>query len=166
MTIQDINKYFLAEKYESLFFIIFGLLAFALSIYGLFFLKTKFWYDGAIPLILVGLIQVVVGTTVYLRSDADIVRANEYLTKERSKFKTEELPRMEIVNKNFDSYRNIEIILAVVGLLVVFFNYKETESFWFGLGMMLTIQSLAMLGLDFFVEQRADIYTELVKKIL
>lgn len=166
MTIQDINKYFLAEKYESLFFIIFGLLAFALSAYGLFFLKTKFWYGGAIPLILVGLIQIVVGTTVYLRSDADIVRANEYLTKERSKFKTEELPRMEIVNKNFDSYRNIEIILAVVGLLVVFFNYKETESFWFGLGVMLTIQSLVMLGLDFFAEQRADIYTELVKKVL
>jgi hypothetical protein len=166
MTNQDITKYFLAEKSESLFFILLGIVAIGVAVYGLVFQKTAFVVGAAIPMVLVGLIQLVVGTSVYFRSDKDIARVSQMMQQERTKIATEELPRMQVVNKNFDVYKTIEIILLITGLLLVAFFYKQVNSFWLGLGITLSIESAIMLVLDFFAERRADIYTALLERFL
>ncbi len=166
MTNQDITKYFLAEKSESLFFILLGIVAIGVAVYGLVFQKTAFVVGAAIPMVLVGLIQLVVGTSVYVRSDKDIARVSQMMQQERTKIVTEELPRMQVVNKNFDIYKTIEIVLLITGLLLLAFFYNQANSFWLGLGITLSIESAIMLVLDFFAERRADIYTALLERFM
>jgi predicted membrane channel-forming protein YqfA (hemolysin III family) len=111
LTKTDIEKYFTAEKNESLLFIIIGVAAIMVAIVFFFYLKTN-WYKGAaIPFVVVGIMHLVVGSIVYKRSDGDrkrIVYAYDMISVD---LKTKEIPRMELVNKNFIIYRYTEIVL-------------------------------------------------------
>ena len=65
----DIERYFIAEKSESLWFIIFGIAAICLAIIFFFFIKTN-WYKGAaIPILIFGILQLAAGYTVFKSSD-------------------------------------------------------------------------------------------------
>lgn len=46
----DIEKYFIAEKSESMLFLVFGLIAISLSIFFFSYLKTNFYKGAAVPL--------------------------------------------------------------------------------------------------------------------
>lgn len=162
-----IHKYFMAEKQESLLFLIVGMVAIILAIIFLFFIKTNssFYKGAAIPLIFVGLIQCVVGYTVWARSDKQRIDVAYKIGMEPAGFvKNEELPRMQIVNKNFVIYRYTELVLATVGIVLIFlFRNNPGNSFWFGLGITLAVQSLIMLGADYFAEKRALNYTKQIE---
>jgi predicted membrane channel-forming protein YqfA (hemolysin III family) len=159
-TKQDIERYFIAEKQESLIFIIIGGLAIVLALVAWFYGKASFFRGAAIPLLIVGLIQGIVGYTVYKRSDDDRVRNVYAYDMNPGQLKSDELPRMEKVNKNFDIYFGIEVALAVLGVvLVIYFRRKPAQLFWYGFGVALAIQALVMLTADYFAEKRADKYT-------
>lgn len=156
----DIEKYFFAEKQESLLFIVVGVIALLTAIAFLIWGKTLFFRGAAIPLLLIGIIQLVVGFTVYQRSDEDRKRNVYAYDMNPGELKNKELPRMEKVNKNFVIYRWIEIVLTIVGLLIVFFSRKDpARLFWYGLGVALTIQAVIMLLADYSAENRAGKYT-------
>jgi hypothetical protein len=72
MTKRDLYQYFWAEKSESLLFVIFGAGSILAALARLLYLRSRFAYGAAIPMLLVGLIQVVVGSTVYLRNDQQV----------------------------------------------------------------------------------------------
>jgi hypothetical protein len=114
----------------------------------------------AIPLVAVALIQLVVGTTVYIRSPKDIEKVNAILKNEPATMKSEEQTRMQVVMKNFVIYRNIEIALIIFGGILLFF--AQAESIWKGVGLGLVIQASLMLGLDYFAEQRGKVYSQYV----
>ncbi len=78
------------------------------------------------------------------------------------KIKTEEIPTMEVVMKNFLWYKYIEIVLILIGL--VFFFFIEALV-WRGLGLGLTIQSGFMLLLDFFAMTRGQAYLDELYKM-
>lgn len=173
LTRSDIERYFVAEKQESLLFLIVGIAAIVFAIVCISFLKTSFWKGAALPLLIVGLIQVIVGFTVYKRSDEDRIR-NVYAYESPSELKAKELPRMEVVNKNFVIYRWVEIALLVIGIALIV-KFKEPlnnttnwggNSFWYGLGVFLAIQSALMLGADYFAEKRALHYTKLLTEFV
>ena len=88
-----IQNYFTAERFESLFFIGVGVMAMLLSVYFIFVLKKPFFYGMAISLIFVALIQLVVGTIVFLRSPKDSSRVENILKNEPSLIQSEEIPR-------------------------------------------------------------------------
>lgn len=165
-----IHKYFVAEKQESLLFLVVGIVAIILALLFFFFIKSNpsFYKGAAIPLLLIGLIQATVGYTVWARSDKQRMDVAYKMGMEPVGFiKNEELPRMQIVNKNFVIYRYTEIVLAITGIaLFVLFRNKTEKAFWFGLGITLAIQSVLMLGADYFAEQRAKIYTAELNKII
>ncbi len=161
----DIEKYFTAEKSESLLFIFIGIAAVIAAIIFFFFLKTNFYKGMAWPLILIALIQISVGYSVYKRSDSDRQRNVYAYDLNPSELKSKEIPRMEQVNKNFVLYRWIEIGLAIAGLILIYIYRSNTEkSFLFGLGLGLAIQALIMLGADYFAEARAKEYTKGLKE--
>jgi drug/metabolite transporter (DMT)-like permease len=167
LTKADIEKYFTAEKSESLLFIIMGIIAITLAILFFFVFKTNMHKGAAIPFLLVGFIHLVVGYTVYKRSDADRIRNVYALDMNPSKFKTDELPRMQVVNKNFVAYRYTEIALAIVGFVLIFlFRGNADKQFWFGLGWALAIEALVSLGADYFAEQRATLYTNQIVELI
>ena len=131
----DIEKYFIAEKNESILLIIIGIAAIVLAIIFFFFIKTN-WHKGtAIPFFIIGIMHLVAGYTVYQRSDADR-RQNVYAyDMNPSTLKVKEIPRMETVNKNFVIYRYTEIFLLLAGIfLFVYFRNDSTKAFldWAG----------------------------------
>ncbi len=156
----DIEKYFIAEKQESLVFIGIAIAAFIAAIVFVFFLKTSFYKGAAIPLVLIGLLMGVVGYTVYSRSDkqrTDMVYAYDM---NPDKLKKEELPRMKTVMKNFVIYRYVEIVLVIAGLgMFYYFSNNPTKDFWKGLGAGLFIMSILALSADYFAERRGHVYT-------
>lgn len=161
----DIEKYFTAEKSESLLFVIIGIAAIVLAVIFFFFLKTNFYKGMALPLLLIALIQITVGYSVYKRSDDDRKRNTYAYDLNPSDLKNKEIPRMEKVNKNFVLYRWIEIALIVAGLLLIFlYRSKPESSFLYGIGIGLAIQAVIMLGADYFAEARAKVYTDGLKE--
>lgn len=159
-----IEKYFNAEKYESVLFVLVGVVAIVIATY--FFVKVKqpFYRGMAYPLIAIALIQIIVGSTVYFRSPKDIVKVNELVQTNSVKIQTDEIPRMEVVMKNFEIYRWVEIVLLVIGL-IMFFSFLPM-TFLKGIGLGLFVQAGFMLLLDFFAESRGEIYLEYLRALI
>lgn len=165
-----IYKYFIAEKQESLLFLIIGIAAILLAIVFWFFIKSNpsFFKGAAIPLLAIGLIQLVVGYTVYSRTDKQKKDIAYNIGIEPVSFvKHTELPRMEKVMTNFVIYRWVEIAFIITGLVLIFlFKSNTGKAFWYGLGMALAIQAVLMLGADYFAEKRGKLYIEELQKII
>jgi uncharacterized membrane protein HdeD (DUF308 family) len=155
----DIEKYFNAEKQESLIAVLIGVAVIIAAIVFFFFLKTNFYKGAAIPLLLIGLLIGVVGFIVYKRSDSDRQRNVYAYDMNPGELKENELPRMKTVMKNFVMYRNIEIFLFLAGAaLYIYFIRDFTKDFWRGFGLALAVMSILALTADFFAEKRGKIY--------
>ncbi len=165
-----IYRYFSGEKQESLLFLIVGIVAVLLAAVFWFFIKTNpsFYKGFAIPLIAIGLIQMIVGYTVYSRTDKQQKDIAYNMGMEPVNYiKHTELPRMEKVMKNFLIYRWVEIAFIIAGLVLIFlFRSDPGKAFWFGLGIALALQAMIMLGADYFAEKREKIYVEELQKMI
>lgn len=165
-----IYKYFIAEKQESLLFLIVGIVAVLLAIVFWFFIKSSpsFFKGAAIPLLAIGIIQIVVGYSVYSRTDkqkADI--AYNIGMEPVAYVKQTEQPRMKTVMRNFVIYRWVEIAFIIAGLVLIFlFRSNPDKTFWYGFGVALAIQAIIMLGADYFAEKRGKVYTDELQKII
>jgi hypothetical protein len=165
-----IYKYFIAEKQESLLFLIVGMVAVLLAVVFWFFIKSNpsFFKGAAVPLLAIGLIQVIVGYSVYSRTDkqkADI--AYNIGMEPVSYVKQTEQPRMKTVMRNFVIYRWLEIAFIIAGLVLIFlFKSNPDKSFWYGFGIALAIQAIIMLGADYFAEKRGKMYVNELEKIV
>jgi hypothetical protein len=112
----------------------------------------------AIPFILVGILELVVGYTIVRRSPVDILRVEKMINDEPQKIASEEIPRMEKVMSNFKVFRIAEIILIGIGILLMYHTLNDTFSR--GLGLGLFFQASTVLSLDFFAERRGHMYLE------
>ena len=153
---EPVTQYFKEEKKESVFFILIGLLSVLVSLFFLFVRDEAYFAGISYAIISIGLVQLVVGTTILLRSDIDIVRVNHFIERERKSIRDYEIPRMEQVMKNFVIYCWVEIGLIILGFLL-FLNF-DTKTMGKGLGLGLVIQSSIMLFLDFLAEKRGKEY--------
>jgi hypothetical protein len=157
-----IQKYFNAERAESLVFLGIGIIAMAI---GAWFLATKtdnLLRGVAYPFIIIALIQIGVGAGIFLRSPKDIARVTQIVQNEPTKIQSEEIPRMEKVMQSFVTIRYVEIALLLIGLVLAF--TMSNNPLWRGVGIGLAIQSLLMLGADYFAEARGHVYLAELKK--
>ena len=165
-----IYKYFIAEKQESLLFLIVGIAAVLLAVIFWFFIKSNppFFKGATIPLIAIGIIQIVVGYSVYNRSDKQKADIAYNIGMEPVAFvKQTELPRMKKVMKNFIIYRWVEIAFIITGLVLIFlFRLNADKTFWYGFGIALALQAVIMLGSDYFAEQRGKKYVNELERII
>lgn len=165
-----IYKYFIAEKQESLLFLIVGIIAILLAIAFWFFIKTNtaFFKGAAIPLIAIGLIQCIVGYTVYSRTDKQKSNIAYNIGMDPVSYvKQTELPRMQSVMTNFVVYRRVEITFMFTGLILIFlFRSNPDRSFWYGFGVALALQAIIMLGADHFAEKRGKVYITALQKLI
>ncbi len=165
-----IHKYFIAEKQESLLFLIVGIVAVLLAFIFYFFLKSNptLFKGLAVPLLVIGLIQTVVGYTVFTRSDKQKNDVAYNIGMEPTSYtKHTELPRMEKVMKNFVVYRWVEIVFVIIGIVLIFlFRLNPDRIFWYGFGITLAIQGAILLGADYFAEKRGGVYTEQIRKLV
>ncbi len=141
---------------ESLLFGAAGIIFISLSIYFYFSHKIDFYKGIAWPLFSIALLQLAVGINIYLRSPKDIIRVEDIIQNDASKINSAEIPRMNVVVKNFVIVRYTELALIAIGLILIFIF--PAESFWKGVGAGLFLQSGLMLIFDYFAEQRAHVY--------
>ncbi len=157
----NIEKYFFAEKSESLLFMIIGALAVIMAVIVFVYLKNSLAKGMLIPLVVIGIIQMVVGLNVYRKSDSQRTEMVYAYDMNPAKLKSEEIPRMIAVMKSFVIIRYTEIILFLTGTILCFVFRNSSEStFWYGFGFALSIQALISLTLDFFAEKRGQVYLD------
>lgn len=155
----DIEQYFVAEKQGSIFFLAFGIIAAIAALTCYFVWKTSFVKGMMIPLLIVGVIAVIIGTTVYKRSDADRQRNVYAYDLNPDELKQKEYPRMQKVMKSFKVIIVAEVLLLLVGAFLYFyFRQQETRQFVSGLGFGLLLMCVAALALDLSAQRRAAVY--------
>jgi hypothetical protein len=157
----NMSDYFVAEKQESVIFVVVGLLAIGFSLW--------LWMNGhrlkymAYPLVVIALMQIVVGGTVYLRTDSQVSTLSAQLQVNPAAFKAEETARMETVMKNFSIYKSIEMLLLIMGVgMIAFFQRHDVTA---GIGVGLVLQAAFTLTLDIFAETRGADYLSVVQSI-
>jgi hypothetical protein len=163
---QEIVRYFLAEKYESLIFVGVGVLALCVSVW-LWMSESSFaatFKAMSYPLVGVALIQIVVGGTVYLKSDKQIETFSAQVQSTPAAYKAEELKRMDVVNKNFTLYKWIEVALLLAAIASTFVVARNSP--WYAAAIGLLIQAALMLTADLFAEHRAYHYVDCINRLV
>lgn len=158
---KQVEKYFKGERKESVLFMLVGVVVIGLAVYFITMQEQIFYQGMAYPFIVIGLIQIIVGGWVYIRSPKDLERVKNVIEQKDNELLTEEITRMEEVMKNFVNYRWIEIILLGAGIFM--FIYFENFILIEGIGLGLIIQSSLMLLLDYLAEKRGKIYLEYLR---
>lgn len=159
-----ITNYFSDEKRESILFIGLGFLSCAIAVFYLL-IKQEPYYNGlAYAFVSIGLVKLVVGMTIFFRSDMDTVRVNHYVEREPKSLVDYEIPRMELVLKNLVIYRWVEGSLIILGLLLFF--ACESKTLGRGLGLGVFIESVVMLVLDYLAEKRGKAYMKYIQSVL
>lgn len=150
--------YLSAEKHESLLFLAIGMAALIASwlIY-----RHAARYKGMIgPLVAIAAIQIVVGGTVFLRTDVQLAELQRKRIVAPAAFKAEEGRRMSGVMRNFGLYKAIEATLLGVG--IVLGAALRRRAYWHAFGLGLALQAAVMLALDFVAESRGQHYLDAV----
>ncbi len=152
--INSLSSYFSAEKQESLIFMAIGLVAIGISVW--------LWMNGhrlksmAYPLVVIALLQIVVGGSVYLRTDTQLSALGAQLQANPAALKTEETTRMTTVMNNFSIYKAVEMVLLIVGVGII--AVLQRHDWAAGIGVGLVLQAAVTLTLDVFAEARGAEY--------
>ena len=158
--IDVLHRYFAAEKNESLLFLLVGVFATGIAI--ALWLRQSPYKAAAWPLIIIAAIQIVVGSTVFLRTGAQVRLLERKFADQVAVARGAEIARMQRVMKSFLLYRWIEIILAVAGMAMIFLGRNVAMQ---SAGVALSIQSLLMLALDYFAERRGAGYLDALHQL-
>ncbi len=157
----NMSDYFVAEKQESVIFVVVGLLAIGFSLW--LWMNENRLKSMAYPLVVIALMQIVVGGTVYLRTDSQVSTLSAQLQVNPAALKAEETARMETVMKNFSIYKSIEMLLMIMGVgMIAFFQRHDVAA---GIGVGLVLQAAFTLTLDIFAETRGADYLSVVQRI-
>lgn len=119
------------------------------------------FYTGlAIPLTLIGIVQIMAGASVARRSDLQARDLEQLLEESPAEFRTKESGRMEAVLRNFIRLKWAEVAFMVNGLVIILVS--DSPNFTKGLGAGLFAQGLVSLIFDFFAEKRGKAYATFV----
>jgi hypothetical protein len=152
--VKDMTDYFVGEKQESVLFILAALMAIGLAVW--------LWSHGhrlrwmALPLVVVALMQLVVGITIFARTDAQLAKLSTQLVSAPAEFKQAETARMQTVMANFKLYKSVELALLVLGACLIAFFSKWDAATAIGIGLV--VQAGFTLALDLFAEARGEAY--------
>lgn len=152
----NLDTYFAAEKTESLVFLAVGLLACVVAALVLWRVRDPLFRGMALPVLVVGLIQVAAGFTIYDRTDAQVAELSAQLQSDPAAFKAQELARMKTVQTGFAIYKSVEGLFIVVGLGLALM--RSAHRFWRGFGLGMLLQGALMLPADLIAEDRAATY--------
>ena len=164
--IEFIKIYFTELKIESLFFIFIGVIAICLALIFWFIIKYSFYKGFAYPLLIIGIVQLTVGSIRFFKADYDVKRIEFYNVNKNEYLLQNELPRMEMVTTNFTLFIWIEIVLILLGVFLYFYFKPLNQVFWKGLGLGLFVQAVILLSLDLVAEKRNQTYMSTILKIV
>jgi hypothetical protein len=162
LMVSQMENYLDAERAESKLFVGMGALAIGGGATALAASDRDFLRGASGPLIGVGLIQLVVGGSVWWRTEAQKAQLRSLILTDPARYVSEETARMKVVNDNFVIYRWTEISLLGAGAAAAGAGRALDKDFITGLGVGLAFQSAVMLTLDYFAERRGREYADQV----
>lgn len=107
-------------------------------------------------LLVMAALQLVVGSTVFLRSPQAQAEVSHMVAKDRDRLQAEEVPRMQTVMRRFRIYHWLEIAALFIGALFAMAARRGSTAR--GVGMALVPQSMVMLVFDGLAEARGASY--------
>jgi hypothetical protein len=153
----DMKTYFEGETAEAWAFT--GLGAVSLGSGAVLLSRGERGSIGAsIPLFAVGLIQLVLGIGLWMRTPPQVAALESQLTKNPGEYVKAERTRMERVMRGFGLYKAVEVGLFFGGVGLAGVGGVVKSDFALGSGFSLALEALAMLILDFFAEARGRAY--------
>lgn len=156
---KPLQAYFKWEKQEGMAFLLLGFLALILATLSWVSLGDDFSRGMAVPLALMGAIELTLGAITYVRSDQQGRLLADLLAKNPALFARQERLRMLRQLRNYELYRWTGLTLCFVGLALMLASMLAGgEPFWTGFGAGLFVQSTIMLVLDLLAERRAGRY--------
>jgi len=155
------SRYFAAERAESVLFLACAVAAAVVSA-ALVALRSPYRAMAG-PLIALGLVQVVVGGTIFLRTPGQGARLGRQLRSSPSAYQAEEAARMRRVLRSLVLYKRIEIGLLAIGLALASIEGYGRTLYAVGMGLML--EAGLMLFLDLRAERRGHRYLQMVKAL-
>ena len=161
--LETMHAYFRGEKLEALLFILpVGVLMIACA-YLLWRGEARsFAIGGIIPLVVLGLILIVTGATVGLRTNSQVAEIEQQYTAAPAKLAKSELERMEKVIANFHMTLILFGVLVVIGLL----GYYAGPWDWAkSAGFVLIIAGGIGLAIDSVAERRTGPYMAALNEI-
>lgn len=154
---EALHTYFAAERQGGLVAALLGIASFAFS--GWLASTSSAFRAMIAPLALIGLIQLGIGVTLWVRTPAQVSTLVAGISGEPAAARSArgaEIVRMERVMKSFVVIKAVEILLIAVGAALIFL--VRQRGWAVGLGMGLLVQAAVMLVFDVFAEARAEIY--------
>lgn len=149
-----LTTYFSAEKQAMLPIIVIGLVATVAAVW--LYLGAGALRGMAIPLGLIGVLELGIGVAVYARTDGQVAAlTEEHGTDARAMVTTESI-RMATVMSTFTIIKVVEVALIALGAGLAW--SLQRSDFWFAFGVGLVMQATVMLVFDLFAERRAGPY--------
>ncbi len=158
-----VNEYFSGERLQCLIGIGISAVSIALSLYFLLQVKTALFKGIAWPFLIISVLLLSVCIGVVWRTPQDIARVTRYVTQEKEKVVSEEIPRMEKVMRSFRVIKAVELVLLAIGLFLVLYGSMKGNKLLMGIGVGLAIQSAIMYGFDHFAQNRGREYVEFLQ---
>ncbi len=153
----DMTAYFAGEATEAWAFGGLGLASIGSGL-ALVTRGTDVARGGSVPLFAVGLIQLVLGVGLWIRTPPQVAALDAQLGATPALFAEAERTRMARVMRGFAVYKAVEVGLFFGGLGLAGVGGVAKSDFALGAGFSLAAEALAMLILDFFAEARGHAY--------
>lgn len=155
----DIEKYFIGEKQEALLFLVIGILAVLIAAYLFFAHKGIIQKGIAVPLLIFGLLQAIIGYSIYTKSDKQRIDLVYAYDMNPNKITQEELPRITKVNSQFRIILIAEVVFLIAGIVLIFlYRNQPAKAFLFGVGIGLLLQAAVLLVADLIAVKRNALY--------
>ena len=156
----SIEKYFTDDRLQLGIGIAFSI--FSLVIAAFLSMSKRTVFAGmSYSIIALTLILLSVCVFLFVRTPKDLKRVSTFYETMPEKMKTEELPRMETVLKNFNWIIKTEICIIIAGvLLLVSFGKNDLLR---GISIGMVAQASILLIFDTIEAERAKVYLEFLK---
>ena len=158
----NIEKYFLEDRTQLGVGVLLSIFSFIVALF-LFASKNVLYKGMTYGIIPLTLILFSVCVFLFFRTPNDMKKVKTFYTEMPSKMKTDELPRMEKVLKNFDWIIKTEVCFIIIGA-ALFLLFAKNDLLK-GITIGVTAEAAILFIFDSIETERAKIYVEFLKAI-
>lgn len=156
--LESAKGYFNSEKKSGVSLAIYGLVCLLASLYLYKTFPEALTYGALFPLVIFGLIHLIDGASMFIKSEMLIRSMEKELNAFPKKMVIDELLRMEKATFNFNMKKNIEMMSFFLGFALFLIGMFYWGDFMMGTGAALTWQAAVSLVFDLFASLRCTFY--------
>ncbi len=163
---QFINEYFTHEKNISILFIVNGCISVFIAVLFFGIIKYAFYKGMASAFLILGFLQLIVGFSVFSQTNSLITLVSAAFNNNNNFEKNSEIERVHQVISSLSVFKISEIICVLIGMILILSCKQNTQKFWKGIGLALTIQASLIFIFDFIAYNNATLYLNTLMQLV